>query len=1324
MPGGETWRVGDNQVVSAAVGEAVGGGWLREVESGGEGGRDLPRIVAPGLPYGVFGGWAAAAAAAYEVGKEKEEEEEEQQVTADNGKEEEIRTASTSTSASTADTTTIPTKKKMPLEDLFAGVWMLEEEEEDDGGKRQLPRLEDLDAPANDGDNVEKVEEKEVEKQRKKAERNDSPSWLSDLLLFSPQDGLGALPDVLDLPGGVTSSAYDENLPTFGWLASHANATTTTLFREQEKGKRSGGDGERKTWAVRGAVSHLEPQWAQLSPTLAKQYPFALDTFQKEAIIHMESGHSVFVAAHTSAGKTVAAEYAFALAAKHCTRAIYTSPIKTISNQKFRDFSGQFDVGLLTGDVSIKPESSCLIMTTEILRSMLYKGADIIRDIEWVIFDEVHYVNDVERGVVWEEVIIMLPDHVNLVLLSATVPNVMEFADWVGRTKRKIVYVTGTMKRPVPLEHSLYYGGKLYRVCSGEVFDPRGFRKAREAGRGGGGVKTKAEMKAALPTGRGGMGRGGGGGGRGGGGGGGRSFALSSKQQQQQQRVLATAQSSSSQPQPQQIQLRGERSQWMDLIQLLKKQDLLPMVSFVFSKKRCDAIADALSSLDLTTGAEKSEIHIFCDRAFSRLKGTDRELPQVCRVREMLKRGVGVHHAGLLPIVKEVVEMLFCKGVIKVLFSTETFAMGVNAPARTVVFQNLRKHDGVSFRGLLPGEYTQMAGRAGRRGLDTVGTVIIAVFTDDLPDENDVRRLLTGTAMKLESQFRLTYSMILNLLRVEDLKVEDMLKRSFAEFHSQRAAPEVQQALLKGQQALRRLRSRPWPLSPLGTTREQMDEYAELAAMAAELGNVVQEAMMESRGAAAALVPGRLVLLTKKESGVTELGVVIDSATSSSTSSSSSEKIILSLVRPSPLDNHNTTTAATAATTTSDDSSSLVESTTPDEVLGGMKLVKSNTGDGDDDDLLMMGGGVGGGKKGKGKKTSSGGGASSGGLLQQRKTKECIPLPHRGSIHNQTTHFMVSRHPVTDIAAILKKKVRIDVDGIVTGDVICITSVVNELAQISEQQGEEEWMDAVTDLKVNSIEVASAARERARILATLTTLPPHRDPMLPEMLAVVSSEHLLVRRLSALAQQSGDAGLAQLPEFHQRVVVLQEMGYLDADRAVTMKGRVACEINSGDELVATELIFGGLLTDLAPEEAVSVLSALVFQEKSEIEPYLPSRLEEVKDMAAALALAAGATQKDCGLDIVPEDYVKSTLNFGLMEVVYEWAKGTPFASLCPLTDVMEGSIVRAIVRLDETCREFRDAARVMGNTALFQQMEEASAAIKRDIVFAASLYVT
>ncbi|CEP13155.1 hypothetical protein [Parasitella parasitica] len=241
----------------------------------------------------------------------------------------------------------------------------------------------------------------------------------------------------------------------------------------------------RREWAHEINVNEPFDNFYDLVPEMAMKFPFELDIFQKQAVYHLEMGDSVFIAAHTSAGKTVVADYAIALATKHMTKAIYTSPIKALSNQKFRDFKHTFgeDVGILTGDVQIRPEASCLVMTTEILRSMLYRGADLIRDVEFVIFDEVHYVNDLERGVVWEEVIIMLPAHVNIILLSATVPNTKEFAGWVGRTKKKDIYVISTLKRPVPLEHYIYANKDIYKIVGANEtkLNTIGYNKAKDA---------------------------------------------------------------------------------------------------------------------------------------------------------------------------------------------------------------------------------------------------------------------------------------------------------------------------------------------------------------------------------------------------------------------------------------------------------------------------------------------------------------------------------------------------------------------------------------------------------------------------------------------------------------------------------------------------------------------------------------------------------------------------------------------------------------------------------------------------------------------------
>ncbi|KAF5018642.1 hypothetical protein F66182_9371, partial [Fusarium sp. NRRL 66182] len=344
-----------------------------------------------------------------------------------------------------------------------------------------------------------------------------------------------------------------------------------------------------REWAHMVDINHDMSNFRELVPDMAREWPFELDTFQKEAVYHLENGDSVFVAAHTSAGKTVVAEYAIALAAKHMTKAIYTSPIKALSNQKFRDFRQTFDeVGILTGDVQINPEASCLIMTTEILRSMLYRGADLIRDVEFVIFDEVHYVNDFERGVVWEEVIIMLPEHVSLILLSATVPNTKEFASWVGRTKQKDIYVISTPKRPVPLEHYLWAGKDIHKIVDSEKkFIEKGWKDAHFAIQGKDKPKpaeTTIATRGGNPRGnqRGGPQRGGPqrGGGRGGGG---------QQRGGNQQRGRGGPPRASHAPGHMGRGGRAggfssvaqDKNLWVHLVQFLRKQSLLPACIFV-----------------------------------------------------------------------------------------------------------------------------------------------------------------------------------------------------------------------------------------------------------------------------------------------------------------------------------------------------------------------------------------------------------------------------------------------------------------------------------------------------------------------------------------------------------------------------------------------------------------------------------------------------------------------------------------------------------------------------------------------------------------------
>lgn len=405
----------------------------------------------------------------------------------------------------------------------------------------------------------------------------------------------------------------------------------------------------------------------------------------------------------------------------------------------------------------------------------------------------------------------MLPEHVTLILLSATVPNTYEFASWVGRTKKKDIYVISTAKRPIPLEHYLWAGKGMHKIVTADKkFVDNGWKDANDILSGK--DKKAPPPKEAVATGRGSGGRGGppargqnqrgrgqpngarGGGSRGSGPPAARGRGNIARTGRGGGRTTAAQ----------------DRNIWVHLIQFLRTKELLPACIFVFSKKRCEENAEALSNLDYCTAAEKSAIHMTIEKSLARLSREDRDLPQIKRLRELLSRGIAVHHGGMLPIVKEVVEILFAKTLVKVLFATETFAMGLNLPTRTVVFSGFRKHDGREFRDLLPGEYTQMAGRAGRRGLDTVGTVIIcAPGADEAPPAGRLRQMMLGEPTKLRSQFRLTYNMMLNLLRVEALKIEEMIKRSFSENATQALLPEHEKKVKISEADLQKIKREP-----------------------------------------------------------------------------------------------------------------------------------------------------------------------------------------------------------------------------------------------------------------------------------------------------------------------------------------------------------------------------------------------------------------------------------------------------------------------------------------------------------------------------------
>ncbi|SPP83049.1 helicase SKI2W [Drosophila guanche] len=965
-------------------------------------------------------------------------------------------------------------------------------------------------------------------------------------------------------------------------------------------------------WAEMVDISQPISNFKEQIPCPAMDFPFELDVFQKQAILKLEQRQYVFVAAHTSAGKTVVAEYAIALSKRDLTRTIYTSPIKALSNQKYRDFRKTFkDVGLITGDLQIEPTASCLIMTTEILRSMLYCGSDITRDLEYVIFDEVHYINNPERGHVWEEVIILLPDHVNIIMLSATVPNTMELADWVGSTKKRKVYVISTLKRPVPLQHFLYTGaGGKSRDDIFLLVDANGkylqgnYEKA---------VERKKEMQGKSKGG-------------------------------------ASASGANNYVNAKQVQYT-----WIGLIDFLKRNNKMPVVAFTLSRNRCDSNVAALQSVDLNTEKEKGAVQKFFLQCLAKLKPPDRSIPQVLVLKDALERGIGVHHSGILPILKEIVEMLFQNGLVKLLFATETFSMGVNMPARTVVFDSHKKFDGLEVRNLKPGEYIQMAGRAGRRGHDETGTVIV-MCKGNVPPSMELRPMILGLPEKLQSQFILRYAVILTCLRIESIKVEDIMQFSFKEFNQKLQLPTQQKQLRIAEDKFAMLPALGEHLQPLVQFYDKSIHYWKEKHRVMKF--IVTQAKIQKE-----LKVGRVLVVTQGQH-YNKLGILLN-----------------------------------------------IKS-----VLGKDTMYK----------VLVLD------HQFKGKETD--------GNLQLNRGEFYYKIL---SLTPKNKFFQpegIGGHAVLDIkaidiVAITKSTFKVDADIVIrnweqrqlerfkdTPPGATVVKAVADLHQLNENYianaDSIKYINLAKEINVNAdteVDLLQSVEQLGRQVAEL--LPHTNIAGFEQEFTKVYERRMLEIHIEELRFKNSAKNLSLYQDYCNKLKVLHALNYIDEQNEVTLKGKVACEMGQ-NELLITELILCNMFNDLEPAGIAALLSGLVFQAKIQGEPSIPEPLkecvaafEQIKDKILAEEQRFQASTES-----------ESRLNFGLLEVVYEWARNKPFAEIMKLTEVQEGIIVRCIQQLDGTLRDVKTAAIRIGNPGLQAKMEEASAAIKRDIVFTASLY--
>ncbi|MGA0067488.1 MAG: DEAD/DEAH box helicase, partial [Candidatus Nanopelagicales bacterium] len=497
------------------------------------------------------------------------------------------------------------------------------------------------------------------------------------------------------------------------------------------------------------AQRHAAARERALLGDFPDNFPFGLDDFQRRGCLALARGRSVLVAAPTGAGKTVVGEFAVHEALRTARKCFYTTPIKALSNQKFHDLVARYGaerVGLLTGDNSINGEAPVVVMTTEVLRNMIYAGSSTIEQLGYVVMDEVHYLADRARGPVWEEVIIHLPEGIQLAALSATVSNAEEFGEWLA-TVRGETEVIVDEHRPVPLWQQVMVGERLLDLFVDDEHhrvNPEILRIARESERW-----TDHRRRGRRPS-------------------------------------------------------RDRLTPWRtDVVKELHDDHLLPGITFIFSRAGCDAaVQQCLSSgLMLTTPQERREIERIVESRTADLPHEDLGVLGYDTWREGLRRGIAAHHAGLLPLFKEVVESLFQQGLIKMVFATETLALGINMPARTVVLEKLVKWNGENHVNITAGEYTQLTGRAGRRGIDVEGHAVV-VWHPGL-DPEALAGLASTRTYPLRSSFRPSYNMAVSLIRrMGRTEARDILETSFAQFQADRGVVALAAQVRRNDEAL------------------------------------------------------------------------------------------------------------------------------------------------------------------------------------------------------------------------------------------------------------------------------------------------------------------------------------------------------------------------------------------------------------------------------------------------------------------------------------------------------------------------------------------
>ncbi|KAL7531532.1 hypothetical protein ACHAXR_004100, partial [Thalassiosira sp. AJA248-18] len=895
--------------------------------------------------------------------------------------------------------------------------------------------------------------------------------------------------------------------------------------------------------------------------------------------------------------------------------------------------------------ITINPSATCLVMTTEILRSMLYRGSEVMREVAWVIYDEVHYMRDKERGVVWEESIILLPHKVRFVFLSATIPNARQFVSWIAKIHHQPCHVVYTNYRPTPLQHYIFPGGAdgLHLVVDEKgKFREGNFQKAMstlQGGGGGAGGMDGAIADSMFDSGGGGKGkgqkrkRGGGGGGK------------------------------------------GPNNDLHRIVKLVMTRNLNPVIVFSFSKKDCEKYALELKREDYTDEVEKDLISQVYSNAIESLSEDDRKLPQVEALLPLLKRGIGIHHGGLLPILKEIVEILFSEGLIKCLFATETFAIGINMPAKTVVFTNTRKWDGKEIRWVTSGEYIQMSGRAGRRGKDDRGVVI--QMMDEKMEPTVCKGILYGDPDPLNSSYRISYNMLLNMLRVEDVDPEYLLRASFHQFQQESEAPALEAQADQSEAEANSIEVVP------GGSEEDVAAVGEYFGMDRQL-LLTQRKMMKIQRRPEHILPfiqssGRLIDVTIDGENF-GWGIIVRYKRKAGTGTSGS--------------------AGQAAL----NAAGAVH--TIDVLLGCVDRHFDDTSPNAEarreEDLTNLG------------------------LLWRGTARHCRPaVPEDKPGIVSMREFTVGLDTIDRISAV---RLFVPQD---TKPHEARKNIMKSLNEVQRRFPDGlPLLDPVKDLKINVGEF-NKLLERASEL---------KERLVSHKLSTEVDEKERIKRVTAYERKTDQMDIARAlrrearscqtrvmkDDLRKMKRVLKELGHVDESGVIQTKGRTACEINTANELVVVELVFAGVFNDLAVEQCVALLSCLIFDERTKdeedpaqgLKSYLSGPYYKLIELARSVAKVAIS----CKIELNEDEFLEK-FNPGLMEAVYAWCKGAKFIEVQKLTGTFEGSTIRSLRRLEELVRQLASASKAIGNLELQAKFEKGSDLLKRDIVFCSSLYL-